>query len=354
LKLEQLGWNSFFIESFKQYDQEEFRVGRVILEHKHLYRIMTEYGELLGDLTGRLRFNAVGREDFPAVGDWVVIRPRIEEKKATIQAVLPRKSKFSRKTAGEATEEQIVAANVDTVFLVSALNQDFNARRLERYLIMAWESGATPVIILNKADLCSNVEEVVAEVESVAFGVSIHPISALHQDGLDALNQYLLLGRTISLLGSSGVGKSTLMNRLLGREEQKVQEVREGDDRGRHTTTYRELFLLPSGACVIDTPGMRELQLWEGESGFQETFEDIQELASQCYFRDCQHGSEPKCAVKAAIAAGTLTKDRYESYIKLQRELAFLARKMDKKAQLAEKERWKKIHRELRGFYKRR
>jgi ribosome biogenesis GTPase len=206
LKLEQLGWNSFFIESFKQYDQEEFRVGRVILEHKHLYRIMTEYGELLGDLAGKLRFNAVGREDFPAVGDWVVIRPRIDEKKATIQAVLPRKSKFSRKTAGEATEEQIVAANVDTVFLVSALNQDFNIRRIERYLIMAWESGATPVIILNKADLCSNVEEVVAEVESVAFGVPIHTISALHQDGLDVLNQYLLPGRTIALLGSSGVG----------------------------------------------------------------------------------------------------------------------------------------------------
>jgi len=208
LKLEQLGWNSFFIKNFEQYDQEEFTVGRVILEHKHLYRIVTEYGELLGDLAGKLRFNAVGR----AVGDWVVIRPRIDEKKATIQAVLPRKSKFSRKTAGEATEEQIVAANVDTVFLVSALNQDFNVRRIERYLIMAWESGATPVIILNKADLCSNVEEVVAEVESVAFGVPIHPISALHQDGLDVLKQYLLPGRTIALLGSSGVGKSTIMN----------------------------------------------------------------------------------------------------------------------------------------------
>jgi ribosome biogenesis GTPase / thiamine phosphate phosphatase len=354
LKLEQLGWNSFFIKSFKQYDQEEFTVGRVILEHKHLYRIMTEYGELLGDLAGKLRFHAAGREDFPAVGDWVVIRPRVDEKKATIQAILPRKSKFSRKTAGEATEEQIVAANVDTVFLVSALNQDFNVRRIERYLIMAWESGANPVIILNKADLCPNVDDFVTEVESIAFGVPIHTISALHQDGLDVLNQYLLPGKTIALLGSSGVGKSTLMNRLLGKEEQKVQEVRAGDDRGRHTTTYRELFVLPSGACVIDTPGMRELQLWEGEAGFQETFEDIQELASQCYFRDCQHGSEPKCAVKAAIAAGTLTQDRYESYIKLQRELAFLARKMDKKAQLAEKERWKKIHRELRGVYKRR
>ncbi|WP_027410715.1 ribosome small subunit-dependent GTPase A [Anoxybacteroides tepidamans] len=352
MKLEMLGWNGFFQESFNSYDNEEFLAGRVILEHKRLYRIMTEHGELLGHLAGKLRYQAASREDLPAVGDWVVIRPQLDENKATIQAVLPRKSKFSRKAAGDRAEEQIVAANVDIVFLVSALNQDFNVRRIERYLILAWESGAKPVIILNKADLCPDVDDRIAEVESVAFGVPIHPISALHEDGLEALQPYLEPGQTVALLGSSGVGKSTLMNRLLGEARQDVQEVREGDDRGRHTTTYRELFVLPSGACVIDTPGMRELQLWEGESGLTETFEDIQQLASQCYFRDCQHQSEPKCAVKAAIADGRVAQERYDSYLKLQRELAFFERKANKKAQIEEKERWKKINRDLRKFYK--
>jgi len=342
--LRALGWNDAFAQQFAPYAAEGYSVGRIALEHKHLYRIYTEQGELLGEIAGKMRFTASGRDDYPAVGDWVVIRPRLEEKKATIHAILPRTSKFSRKVAGETMEEQIVAANVDTVFLVNALNNDFNLRRIERYLILAWESGATPVLILSKADLCDDIDQKVAEVESVAFGVPIHVISSEQHQGLDAIQPYLREGTTIALLGSSGVGKSTLINRLYGDDRQKVKEVREGDDRGRHTTTHREMILLPNGGLVIDTPGMRELQLWDADEGFQDAFEDIESLAADCRFRDCTHGKEPGCAVKAAIKNGSLNPERYANYLKLQRELAYLARKEDVKLQVAEKEKWKKIH----------
>jgi len=342
--LRALGWNDAFAQQFAAYAAEGYSVGRIALEHKHLYRIYTEQGELLGEIAGKMRFTACGRDDYPAVGDWVVIRPRLEEKKATIHAILPRTSKFSRKVAGETMEEQIVAANVDTVFLVNALNNDFNLRRIERYLILAWESGATPVLILSKADLCDDIDQKVAEVESVAFGVPIHVISSEQHQGLDAIQPYLREGTTIALLGSSGAGKSTLINRLYGDDRQKVKEVREGDDRGRHTTTHREMILLPNGGLVIDTPGMRELQLWDADEGFQDAFEDIESLAADCRFRDCTHGKEPGCAVKTAIKNGSLNPERYANYLKLQRELAYLARKEDVKLQVAEKEKWKKIH----------
>jgi ribosome biogenesis GTPase len=348
LNLQTLGWNSFFAGHFAKYAEQGYAAGRIALEHKHLYRIYTEHGELLGEISGKLRYSANGREDYPAVGDWVAITPRIEEGKATIHAILPRKSKFSRKAAGETTEEQIVATNVDTVFLVNALNNDFNLRRMERYLILAWESGANPVIILSKADLCDDVERKVAEVESIAIGVPIHVTSSAQGIGLESITPYLREGATVALLGSSGVGKSTLINRLYGAEKQRVNEVREGDDRGKHTTTHRELICLPQGGIIIDTPGMRELQMWEADEGFRDAFEDIESLAEQCQFRDCQHGKEPGCAVKQALRDGSLSAERYQNYQKLQRELAFLARKEDMRLHLAEKQKWKKISQSMR------
>ena len=343
--LSAFGWSEFFENHFRAYHPQGYAAGRVALEHKQLYRVYTAGGELLADIAGKLRHEAVSRADLPAVGDWVALRPRPEEGKATIHAVLPRRSKFARKTAGERTEEQIVGANIDTVLLVMSLNQDFNPRRIERYLAVAWDSGANPVIVLSKADLCADVATSAAEIQAVAAGVPVHIISAVTQAGLETLTQYFHSGQTVALLGSSGVGKSTLINSLLGHEQQRVREVREHDDRGKHTTTHRELLCLPQGGLVLDTPGMRELQLWDAQEGVTRAFDEIEELASQCYFRNCQHQDEPHCAVREAIEAGTLDAARYGNYDKLQRELRYLEIKQDKGAQLAEKKKWKKLTR---------
>ncbi|WP_139491406.1 ribosome small subunit-dependent GTPase A [Brevibacillus dissolubilis] len=339
-----LGFTPAFEQAFQPYAAEGYHVGRVALEHKRLYRVYTEQGEVLAEVAGKMRYNALGREDYPAVGDWVVISPRYEEQKATIHAILPRQSKFSRKAAGTHVEEQIVAANVDTVFLVNALNHDFNVRRIERYLISAWESGANPVIILSKADLCDDVEAKIREVESVAIGVPIHAISTWEAQGIDALLPYLGEGKTVALLGSSGVGKSSMINHLKGEQILETQAVRENDSRGRHTTTYRELVTLPYGGLIIDTPGMRELQLWDADEGFTEAFDDIESIAASCRFGDCTHKGEPGCAIEAALEDGTLDQSRYHNYLKLQKELAFQERKDNKLLQLAEKAKWKKIH----------
>jgi ribosome biogenesis GTPase len=263
--------------------------------------------------------------------------------RATIRGILPRISKFSRKVAGSVVEEQNVAANMNTVFLVMALNQDFNVRRLERYLVLAWESGADPVVLLSKADSCDRIKESVAEVESVAIGVPIHVISSLDNKGLDALAPYFGEGQTAALQGSSGVGKSTLINRLVGSDVQATGDIRRSDDRGKHTTTRRELIALPGGGLLIDTPGMRELQLWEADGGLDASFRDVEQLAVRCRFTDCRHDREPGCAVQEALADGSLDYGRYRSYMKLQRELAYFARKENKALQAAEKDKWRKI-----------
>jgi ribosome biogenesis GTPase len=350
MNLNCLGWSNFFAHSFEPYRQQGFSVARVAIEYKNIYTLYSEQGELSAKVAGKLRHQATQPQDFPAVGDWVIIRVRDSEKQATIHEILPRKSKFSRKAVGNKTEEQIVAANVDTVFLVSGLDGDFNPRRIERYLILAWESGANPVIVLNKSDLCRSLESCLAEVEAIAIGVPIVVLSATHHQGLDAsLTSYLQPGQTVALLGSSGVGKSTITNQLKGETVQAVQSVRQGDDRGRHTTTHRQLILLSTGGLIIDTPGMREIQIWAGDESLQETFADIETLAQECRFRDCQHHQEPGCAVQQALAEGLLDYSRFLSYQKLQKELAYSARKQDQRAQLAEKERWKKIHKAMRN-----
>ncbi|MCZ8522155.1 MULTISPECIES: ribosome small subunit-dependent GTPase A [Paenibacillus] len=342
------GWNTSWETAFEAYQEAGYVPGRVTLEHKHIYRVMTQEGELLGEVAGKMRHQAFGRADYPAVGDWVALQPRREDGRAMIHGILPRQSKFSRKAAGSGVAEQIVAANVDTVFLVHALNQDFNLRRLERYLTLAYESGAMPVVVLSKADLSGDVAGRIAEVEAVAPGVFIHAVSPLQDEGVEALRTYLGQGRTAALLGSSGAGKSTLANRLYGEEVLLTGGIREGDDRGRHTTTHRELVRLPEGGLLIDTPGMRELQLWDAEGGLDLAFRDIEALAADCRFGDCGHGGEPGCAVQAALAAGTLAEARYRSYLKLQKELAYEARKEDPALQREERDRWKKLQKQVR------
>ncbi|WP_080845734.1 ribosome small subunit-dependent GTPase A [Cytobacillus gottheilii] len=343
MTLEKLGYNQYFHDLFERFEKDGYVAGRVTLEHKRSYRVVTEMRELLCEVSGKFSYEATEREDYPAVGDWVVVKEMDGEDRGIIHHILPRKSKFSRKVAGVSTEEQIVATNVDTVFLVNSLNEDLNIRRIERYLLLSWESGANPVIILTKSDLCQDLSLKLAQIEAVALGVPVIPVSVVTEDGLEQLTSYLQKGKTVALLGSSGVGKSTLTNYFLGDEKQKVQEIRGADDKGRHTTTHRELVLLPNGGILIDTPGMRELQLWDSDHGVSESFSDIEEAAKECRFRDCQHENEPGCAVMARIKAGEMEEGRLYSYKKLMRELAYLDRKQDKRAQAEQKKRWKSI-----------
>jgi ribosome biogenesis GTPase len=354
LTLQDLGWNDFFASAFAPYAEQGLVPARVVAQ-KGLCQVSTGEAEHYADLAGKLRHELNGpggAAGYPAVGDWLALRPPTGEGRAMIHAVLPRRSKFSRKTSGQRTEEQVVAANIDTIFLVSGLDGDFNPRRIERYLTAAWDSGAQPVVVLNKLDRCEDPETCLLEVQAVAMGVPVHRVSARTGENCDQLTAYLGPGQTVSLLGSSGVGKSTLSNRILGREAQRTSEVREGDDRSRHTTTHRELFVVPSGGLLIDTPGLRELQLWEGDQGIETTFPDVEALTESCRFADCQHKGEPGCAVTAAVESGELSTERLESYRKLQREMHQLHVRRDELARLQEKKKNKVIHRAQREHYR--
>ncbi len=339
MTLDELGWNDYFAGLYEPYKDEVKIPARVTCEHKHLYHILCEQGEMIAEVSGKYLHETASRVDFPAVGDWVVIAPRPDERKATIHALLPRRSHFSRKAilaGGPAygpgkTEEQILAANIDSVFLVCGLDNDFNLRRIERYLSISWDSGAMPIIVLNKADLSEYIEQQIKEVEAIAFGIPIFAVSATENRGLDKLMTYISKGQTVAFLGSSGVGKSSIINGLLGEERLKVGALRESDGRGRHTTTYRELLLLPNGGIVIDTPGLRELQIWTNEGGLEKVFADIEELALKCRFRDCTHNSEPGCAIQRSIQDGILEKKRYANYLKMQKELKYLKIRQDQK-----------------------
>src|SRR5258708_4448560 len=299
---------------------------------------MAPDGESLARVSGRLRHEASGRVDFPAVGDWVVLDAAgAGGGDARIKAVLPRTTHFSRRAAGNPTEQQVVAANIDVVFLVSGLDHDFNPRRIERYLVTAWESGAAPVIVLNKADLVADASTFVADVAALAAGVPVHAVSAKRPESMEILRGHVGRGRSAALLGSSGVGKSSIINALIGEEVLRTREVRESDSRGRHTTTGRQLVVLPGGGILIDTPGMRELQLWDTGEAVGGAFADVESIGESCRFRDCRHATEPGCAVVAAAASGMLPEARLESYRKLQGEQAFQATQQDERARLGGK-----------------
>jgi len=343
MELIDLGWNDFFAALFAPWRLDGLVPGRVVAQHRDLSLVAAEAGELAAEVSGRFRHQAADRGGYPAVGDWVALEP-FAPGRALLHAVLDRRSAFVRKAAGDLTEAQVVAANIDTVFLVTGLDGDFNLRRIERYLTTAWDSGATPVIVLNKSDLCPDIGEVLAQVDRIALGTPLIPVSARDGANLEALRGHLAPGRTAALLGSSGVGKSTIINRLLGAERQPTAPVREEDSHGRHTTSSREIIVLPGGGLLIDTPGMRELQLWAEEDSLAQSFADVEELAAGCRFTDCRHEDEPGCAVRRAVEGGALDRGRLEGFLKLRREIEQLALKRDKRARRqADKDFGKKI-----------
>lgn len=328
MTLEDWGWSPFFAEKFKPWEKSGYLPARVIRGEKNYFRVWSLQGEMTVRFTGKIRHKAGGRADLPVVGDWVVVEP-LPNNRGTIHALLERKSSFSRNLPGtrkgkDRIEQQVIAANVDLVFIVSGLDRDFNLRRIERYLTLVSSSGANAVILLNKTDLCENPEDCKAQVEAIAGNSPVHLCMAQDARQLAILFNYMRPGETIALLGSSGVGKSTILNGMLGEERQKIAAVSLSDGKGRHTTTHRELILFPNGGILMDNPGMRELHLWGGTEDLSESFADIENLAVNCKFRDCQHKTEPGCAVTAAIEAGTLSSERLSSYHKLKDELSNL------------------------------
>lgn len=343
--LEKLGWNTQLDSLWDENEKEEWIRGRVCTQSRELFKVMTEQGEWLCTLPGSFNFDPTF--NYPAVGDWIAVEQLPGEERGIIKDVFERSSVFMRKVAGIETRAQVIAANIDYAFLVMSCNNDFNIRRLERYLIAAWDSGSQPVIVLTKSDLIdvSKRLELELKVEEIAYGIPLYFVSNETGENIQQLNDLLKPNLTGALLGSSGVGKSTLVNSLLKSDKMKINTIREDDSKGKHTTTHRELIVLPDGGILVDTPGMREFQLWSKEEnqGFSESFSDVEALISDCKFNDCRHETEPGCAVKEALEDGTLVQDRYNSYLKLQKELAYVERKENEKLMRQEKDKWKTI-----------
>lgn len=342
--LELLGADDFVYRAFAMWAQRSLTLARVAASQRDHYHLITEESELDAEPSGALWYRSTGAASMPVVGDWVAARV-INSTDAIVEAVLPRRTLFARRAAGKREEQQPLAANVDLVFLVSGLDGDYNRRRIERYLTLAAESGATPVIVLNKRDLCADLQERVRQTREVAAGAEVVTASTVAADGLDQLRAHLGPGRTVALLGSSGVGKSSIVNGLLGEERLRTKAVREHDSRGRHTTTHRELIPLPAGGALIDTPGMRELQLWAGRESVDRVFDEIAEAAAECRFRDCTHNGEAGCAVENAVDP-----QRLASYRKLQNEAAWHETLSDPLAALERKKKWKAIHKAARMY----
>jgi ribosome biogenesis GTPase len=340
-------------DAFRALGAPDLVLSRVVAAPGGRWRVVAESGDLLAEPSGRLSREAASAADLPAVGDWLAVRPRPGEPRATVVAVLPRSSALLRKAAGRAVEPQVIAANLDVVLVATSVKDDWNPARLARYLAVAWESGARPVVLLTKADLADDLESVVSEADAAAVGAPVVVTSAVEGTGMESLLPHLRPGDTAALVGSSGVGKSTLLNRLLGRDAQSTGDVRDHDGRGRHTTTVRELFPLPNGALLVDTPGLRELAVWTDGAAVDAAFEDVATLAASCRFRDCRHGVEPGCAVTAAAASGALDPDRLDDWRRLVREQEFLARKADPALAREARRRWAAIGRAGRDAMRR-
>ncbi len=351
MNLTDLGWNPTFAERLSQPSCEKINVGRVISVHKGSFLVHTVSGIHTATVSGSFRHEAETAGDFPVVGDWVELKDYGQNEPVLVSALIPRQNCISRQMSGGAKstggpmEEQVIAANIDIIFIVSGLDRDFNLRRIERYLSLVYNSGATPVIVLNKADLCDDPLSRLVDIESIAMGVKTHVISAHESSDLYPLRQYLLQGVTIALLGSSGVGKSTIINGLLGSDHLAVRSVSTSVGKGVHTTTHRELIVLPEGGMLIDNPGMRELQLWDDDKGLDTVFADIERLSADCRFIDCAHESEPGCAVWAAIEDGSLEEERLQSFQKLKKELDYLASRKAENARMLERQKGREFAR---------
>lgn len=347
MNLNVLGWSGYFQEAFEKLDQDSLVPGRVVRHNKNQYIIHDGQQSYQATLLGRLLYEQDDSSSLPAVGDWVCIQT-FDGDQAVIHHVLPRFGAFFRKEAGHVTRKQVIAANIDIAFLVSGLDKDFNVRRIERYLVQVRSSGAKPFILLNKTDLRDDIDQLVMNVTQIAGDVEVIPVSVVDGTGFDRIRSLLKEGITIAFLGSSGVGKSSIANVLADSELQRVGTVREDDSRGRHTTSYRELIPLASGGVIIDTPGLRELQLWGDEDDLQAVFSEIDLLSVECKFRDCQHVEEPGCAVLQAVEEGELDNSRFESYKKLRKELMYLQQRQDEAAFLQAKKREKRFGKMLK------
>jgi ribosome biogenesis GTPase len=350
--LKTYGWSDALQHEFTPFADAGLVPGRVILQQRGLYGVATASGDLTARISGRLAREAPPG-GYPTAGDWVAVSPN-EAGGATVHHVLSRRTAFVRTASGPGGGVQVVAANVDVAFLTASLNADLNPRRLERYLAAARQSGAAPVVLLTKSDLCADVAGVVARIEALSGDASVHALSSLTGEGLETLDAYLTPGRTAVLVGSSGAGKSTLVNALLGVERMATAAIRETDARGRHTTSHRELILLPGGGLLLDTPGMREMGLWDSDEGLAATFADVESLAAGCRFNNCGHTTEPGCAVRAAVEAGMLDEARWRGFEKLRRELAYQESREDPALRAAERRKWVQITKAGRALYKRR
>ena len=347
-----LGWDSFFEENSESFKQNGFSFARIITEHKERYIAASEKGELSAEVTGKLLYSSESNARLPKVGDWVAAIIYEDEKKAIIHDVLPRKSEFGRKASGSKIQEQVIAANIDLLLIVQSLDANYNHRRMERYLTMAYEGKMQPVIVLNKSDICSDAENIFREVKKVFTDVDVFAVSAETGKGINDLKEIIKKGKTCALVGSSGVGKSSIINRILGYDRQKVNEVRLTDSKGKHTTTSREIILIPGGGIIIDTPGMREFQLWSADSGLESVFPEIEELSVDCRFKDCSHTHEINCAVLNALQAGELSQERYDSYLKLRKEAEWIKIKADPDEMQKREDKWKKIHKQVKYMKK--